>query len=379
MCVHSKNRLFVMSVDLSQFHQVFFEESYEGLDVMESALLNIDITAIDDETINEIFRAAHSIKGGSGTLGFKEIAEFTHVVETLLDLIRSDQFEMKADHVDLFLKSVDCIRTMINQLENGVSCEMEVADELKTAFTALLDGDKANENNSGQTESAAVTESNESTVETEGWQIYFKPELDILRTGNDPVRMFRELSELGELAVIAVTDDIPSISDIDPEACYMAWNLTLYGGATEEQVNEVFEWVVDDSELVVTPLMLHSETSENEALSNSNAGLEENEPEVIVSAEEKEPAVDTEQAADKDDAASKPAEAKKVAAKKEVKTESASIRVGTDKIDDLINMVGELVITQSMLTELGKEFSIDNLPKLMEGLAQLSMLSLIHI
>ena len=96
-----------MSVDLSQFHQVFFEESYEGLDVMESALLNIDLSEIDDETINEIFRAAHSIKGGSGTFGFQEIAGFTHVVETLLDLIRSDQFEMKADHVDLFLKSVE--------------------------------------------------------------------------------------------------------------------------------------------------------------------------------------------------------------------------------------------------------------------------------
>ncbi|WP_197486070.1 Hpt domain-containing protein, partial [Oleiphilus sp. HI0061] len=116
-----------MSVDLSQFHQVFFEESYEGLDVMESALLNIDISNLDSEAINEIFRAAHSIKGGSGTFGFNEIAEFTHVVETLLDLIRSDQFVMEVDHVDLFLKSVDCIRTMINELEAGQSCETKLA------------------------------------------------------------------------------------------------------------------------------------------------------------------------------------------------------------------------------------------------------------
>ena len=119
-----------MSVDLSQFHQVFFEESHEGLDVMESALLGIDLANIDSESINTIFRAAHSIKGGSGTFGFNEIAEFTHVVETLLDLIRSDQFKMETEQVELFLKSVDCIRTMINQLEQEQAVDTQQAGEL---------------------------------------------------------------------------------------------------------------------------------------------------------------------------------------------------------------------------------------------------------
>ncbi len=356
-----------MSVDLSQFHQVFFEESYEGLDVMESALLNIDISAIDDETINEIFRAAHSIKGGSGTFGFVDIAGFTHVVETLLDLIRSDQFEMKADHVDLFLRSVDCIRTMINQLESGASCDMEVADELKIAFNLLLDGEASpdTDSNSGSIEGDNQSDASDS----EGWQIYFKPELDILRTGNDPVRMFRELAELGELTVSAVIDEIPSISDIDPEACYMAWNLTLWGSATEAQVNEVFEWVVDDSELTITPLSLTGGEAEQE---------QEQEQEQVVVTDEKEklsePVLENvqEQINEPVDATLKQA-VKKPASKKDTKTESASIRVGTDKIDDLINMVGELVITQSMLSELGKDFSIESMPKLMEGLEQLSM------
>src|SRR3990167_2917947 len=99
-----------MSIDLSQFHQVFFEESHEGLNMMESALLTLDVAHLDPETINAVFRAAHSIKGGSGTFGFTAIAEFTHVLETLLDLIRSDQFVMQADHVDLLLQSVDCLR-----------------------------------------------------------------------------------------------------------------------------------------------------------------------------------------------------------------------------------------------------------------------------
>jgi two-component system chemotaxis sensor kinase CheA len=354
-----------MSVDLSQFHQVFFEESYEGLDVMESALLNIDVSAIDDETINEIFRAAHSIKGGSGTFGFKEIAEFTHVVETLLDLIRSDQFEMKTDHVDLFLESVDCIRTMINQFESGTSCDMGIAGELKVAFNVLLDAD--NTKDSGDIDAdSKVDESHDGSSGSDGWKIYFKPELDILRTGNDAVRMFRELSELGELSVIAVIDEIPSIADIDPESCYMAWNLTLLGSATEAQVNEVFEWVVDDSDLVITPAGLQSDVLEpvKDIAASEQTVASENEKSVPSAKAEKNKVAEKEV---------KPSVTKKVVAKKEAKTENASIRVGTDKIDDLINMVGELVITQSMLSELGKDFSIENMPKLMEGLAQLSM------
>ena len=85
-----------MAVDMSQFHQVFFEESFEGLDDMESGLLDLNMDVADDETINTIFRAAHSIKGGSGTFGFSEIADFTHVLETLLDEMRSG--ERDTDH-----------------------------------------------------------------------------------------------------------------------------------------------------------------------------------------------------------------------------------------------------------------------------------------
>ena len=368
-----------MSVDLSQFHQVFFEESYEGLDVMESALLNINLAAPDDEVINEIFRAAHSIKGGSGTFGFQDIADFTHVVETLLDLIRSDQFEMKAEHVELFLKSVDCTRTMINQFEAGTPCDLALANELKSIFTGLLEGDR-NEGSvsesipQGVADERIVSELQEVQSSAEGWQIYFKPELDILRTGNDPFRMFRELAEFGELSVIAVCDEIPSMTEIDPEACYMSWNLTLFGSATLEDVNEVFEWVVDDSELVITPLVLQAnsleETSDQEVpviTSNEDATApEKTESENLINDK-------GEELTEKLNTASIDTPAKAAVAKKETKPESASIRVGTDKIDDLINMVGELVITQSMLNELGKEFSIENLPKLMEGLSQLSM------
>ena len=96
-----------MSIDMAQFHQVFFEESFEGLDIMETGLLNMDPGAADAEEINSIFHAAHSIKGGSGTFGFMNVSDFTHVMETLLDEMRDGRREVTADAVDVLLQSVD--------------------------------------------------------------------------------------------------------------------------------------------------------------------------------------------------------------------------------------------------------------------------------
>ncbi|MFT7132132.1 MAG: two-component system chemotaxis sensor kinase CheA [Cyclobacteriaceae bacterium] len=96
---------------------MFFEESFEGLDVMESGLMSLDPANVDNEMINSIFRAAHSIKGGSATFGFASVAEFTHVLETLLDEVRSETLGMNPDMVDLFLQSVDCLRELLEGLQ----------------------------------------------------------------------------------------------------------------------------------------------------------------------------------------------------------------------------------------------------------------------
>lgn len=370
-----------MSVDLSQFHQVFFEESHEGLDIMESALLAIDVDNIDSESINEIFRAAHSIKGGSGTFGFSEIADFTHVVETLLDLIRSDQFTMQSQHVDLFLQSVDCLRTMINQLEQGEACDTDLSSELKVRFENYLSGDAGGAPDSTESTAQASdggggdnTSSNDNGGSGgKGWQIYFKPDADVLRTGNEPLRMFRELSELGELTVDSVTDDVPHIGEIDSEACYCAWNITLWSDAEEAQVAEVFEWVVDESELTITPISL-GEASDDSSSEASAVDVSQVTPEPVQEAEDPTPVSAVDQPVQEEPAQVKKSDAPaKASAKKEApKSEASSIRVGTDKVDSLINMVGELVITQSMLGELGRDFSLERLPRLMEGLEQLN-------
>lgn len=366
-----------MSIDLSQFHQIFYEESFEGLDAMESCLLDIDPSEADDETINTIFRAAHSIKGSSGTFGFKEVATFTHVLETLLDQVRDGSRQLEPGHVDLLLQSVDCLRSMLAQLqaEEPVNAEQSLA--LIDAFNAILEGrsesvvasssnPSASQDGSGEVSSAIgkdapVTGNGDVASGGESiWQIHFVPDVNVLRTGNEPVRMFRELQELGPITVTAILDDVPEFEGISPEECHLGWNILLESSSPLSSIEEVFEWVVDEAELTITEVAGLFDMDETTETSNE-AGVE---PLAAIEPVLTAPAAEI-LVAEADSPVAKKAKNKTKPA------ESTSIRVGTDKIDGLVNLVGELVITQSMLGQLGEEFDMEKLAKLQEGLAQL--------
>ncbi len=346
-----------MSVDLSQFHQVFFEESFEGLDVMESELLDMDPADVDDETVNNIFRAAHSIKGGAGTFGFMPVSEFTHVLETLLDEIRSGKRSMEPRYVDLFLQSVDCLRGMLSDMQDGNDPETERPAELRKEFEKILGMEQ---------ESAAAEETSaDSDGKDSGWLIDVHPHTDLLMTGNEPFRMFRELRELvGEdnFDVTADIDNVPELSSLTPEECIINWQIKLTTSVPLDDIKAIFEWVEDECDLTYLPLTGDADTTADNSTTPDEKAPEEQEqqsqetPEV---ATEKAPAIAEAQKS------AKPAKAPKKAA------ESSSIRVSIDKVDSLINMVGELVITQSMLGQLGQDFDLSRLAKLQEGLSQL--------
>jgi len=342
-----------MSIDLSQFHQVFFEESYEGLDAMEQGLLDMDMVSPDAEVINTIFRAAHSMKGGAGTFGFTQVAEFTHVLETLLDQIRSGQRAMSQDIQNLLLKSVDCIRQLLQDLQAGNDPDLTESTTLKGQFEEIL---------SGQSPAPAAAENSDVPVDDKkeegggGWLVRFTPEVTLLQTGNEPARMFRQLADLcdNEMQVSLDTSRLPVFTSLNPEECYLIWEIRIEKAINKGDIEEVFEWVTDDAEIIITPLDSGS----------AQAPVSETE----VTAEQ--PKIEEAQA--KPEVAAKPVAAEKAAAKQPAKQqESSSIRVSIDKVDSLINMVGELVITQSMLGQLGQNFDITRVQRLQEGLAQL--------
>lgn len=388
-----------MSVDISQFYQVFFEESLEGLDAMESALMGLNPDDIDSETINTIFRAAHSIKGGSATFGFEIIADFTHVLETLLDEIREGSRGMCSKDVDLFLESVDCMREMIAALQSEGDLDLDKINAMKARFVALLegqDGAAAEE----QEEAPQVGSSREGNA-TAGWNIFFKPEQEVLLTGNEPLRMFRELGELGDLEVVADVSELPEFSKAHPEHCYLQWNMQLRGDIDKAEVDEVFEWVVDESELRIEPLsesapapaeestdateLADQATAVADMIGSAFDGDPENsaidsdadvaqtvetvQPPLAASAGDEQSKSASEKSSAGGDNADKNGRGRKAPPKA---GGDASIRVGTEKIDQIMNLVGELVINQSMLEELTKgesdEFNAERLTRLQEGL-----------
>ncbi|MAR92428.1 MAG: chemotaxis protein CheA [Pseudomonadales bacterium] len=350
-----------MSIDLSQFHQVFFEESFEGLQVMESCLLELDCSQVDSETINSIFRAAHSIKGSSSTFGFSEVSEFTHVLETLLDQVREGKRQLQPDHVDLLLQSVDCLSNMLTALQAGTAVDTAQSQQLIQAFHQILSG--AGEPAAvGATQSeVAASAPTVSASDSTCWHIRFVPEAHLLRTGNEPLRMFRELAELGELETQVNLERLPDLGCLNPEECYLSWDLYLTSSHPRTDIEEIFEWVVDDCEVVITA-------------SGGLFGEREQPAEEFPAPAEvmADPALPTEQAAPATAARAQQASPTPATRKETGKSaESTSIRVSIEKIDSLVNLVGELVITQSMLGQMGADLNLNNIQKLQEGLAQL--------
>ncbi len=349
-----------MAIDVTKFHQTFFEESLEGLELMESGLLELEVGADNNEAINQIFRAAHSIKGGAGTFGFTAVTEFTHLLETILDRRRSGQAEVTQDAVDVLLESIDVLRDMLSATRDGNELDPADVVDVQARLQELVDRDVPAPD--GATVPVPAPNEDAPTTGTDGdtalgtWRIVFKPQAHLFRTGNDPVRILGELAELGSYTVEADTSGLPSLADLDVESCYTVWTIELEGPTEQSAISQVFEWVEDDAEITITRL-------DTPAAPTAPDGLEASE--TATDAPAAGTGTGTADAERRTGGERRQAEAAHGAA-----ATTTSIRVDIEKIDTLINMVGELVITQSMLQELAQGNAI-NTEKLREGLADL--------
>lgn len=373
-----------MSMELSEFYEVFFEECNEGLDAMESGLLNLDPGTANVEEINTIFRAAHSIKGGAATFDFNEIASFTHVMETLLDEMRSLKREVTVEAVDLLLTSVDCLHEMIDATQSGQAINEPRVQDLQTQLETMLassaDGDGGEEDK--PTEGASEASSAEDA--TNHWKIHFQPKLEFFTTGNDPYRILRDLYDLGDVNVESDLSRLPSFKDLDPDASYLAWTIDVKGNVSLEQLHQVFEWVMNtDCELKFELVSGEDSSTESPTAGASGNDQPKAEQKVVESPADQASKSEEKGAEPAPKAEAAKAPAKKVAAKTKpnegkggkpngAKESAGSIRVSIEKVDVLINLVGELVITQSMLSQFGETAGEADLEHLRDGLAQLT-------
>jgi two-component system chemotaxis sensor kinase CheA len=313
-------------MELSDVIDSFYAESLEGLDLIESGLLALKPGTAVTETINDIFRAAHSIKGGGGMFGFSEISHFMHGVETLLDQLRSGQRQVDGELSEALLESVDCARHMFKAARDKQPVQQDRIDNLQKRLDAIL----------RKTQPAAVHAKAVKIKTPSAWKISFRPHPGMLAKANDPLRMIRELADLGPIQNRVKLDQLPSFNDLDPTECYLAWEMELETNAKKEEIEEIFTWVLDECDLIIQS----SVEAQQQTWQPASATI-------------------------------KAVPANKVIQQNNATMSTESIRVSIDKIDNLINLVGELVITQSMLNRFDTDINSINLEALRDGLSQL--------
>ncbi len=319
-----------MSMDITAFYQTFFDEADELLADMEQHLLLLDPLAPDNEQLNAIFRAAHSIKGGAATFGFTVLQETTHLLENLLDGARRDEMRLSTDIINLFLETKDIMQEQLDayktsQEPNAESFEYICHALRQLALEALEQQGNTNKAVVAEQSNASATPAIETKTGSKSPALVqggMRIHLSGLKAPEIPL-MLEELGNLGEVK--------------DPHQTADSLEATLITSVSEDDISAVLCFVLEPEQISFVQDEIASEPEIEAAVAVAN-------PQVTVAA------VAEVKSAPKADVAAVPASAEHVKPKAKA-SESTSIRVAVEKVDQLINLVGELVITQSMLAQ----------------------------
>ena len=296
---------------IDNFKQGFQDEARELLVELESALLELDQKRDDLEIVGRAFRALHTIKGSGAMFGFDDIAAFAHNLEAVFDRLRTGQLVATTGLINLTLAAGDQIKSMLDAASG-----LGVVDQERSARILLelssLTGSPAPHQDAAPPPPAGIVpaEPGSSTQ----WLIHFRPGPDLILNGTNPLLLLRELRELGQLQIKLDTAGIPALSEIDAERCYVGWDMTLTTSAGRDAIRDVFIFVEDDCELKIEP-------------ASDAGGVPTTAPTVA-----------------KRDSASTSGDKKPGGA--------SSIRVSAEKLDHLVNLVGELVTVRARLSEI---------------------------
>jgi two-component system, chemotaxis family, sensor kinase CheA len=414
--------------DLDDFKATYFDECSELLLELEEQFAAIEEGDRSSNRLNAIFRAIHSIKGGGGAFGFTALVGFAHAYETLLDHVRDGRVELSEHVATLCIRANDIVADFITAAKDGVALDAGYGADEKAQFDALTSGNDpdmvgepmeefdidfvpvmvtiagaedepaASEGFSEPFASPADDSFTAPPMEPEAthWLVKFTPHPELYARANDPLLLFRELAALGDVKVLAKLDDIPALADFEPFGVYCHWEITLVSPTvTEAAITEVFEFVEGNCDLSVSrvaapvavaplagaaveapsavakpsdPVAAFSADAAADGEAFSFAELAETMKPAIKAAppvmptplKQSAPAEDTEGDGDRRNGA------------EDRRNGVQSIRVDLDKIDRVVNMVGELVITQSMLTQQMDETLRARYQELVRGLEVLA-------
>jgi two-component system chemotaxis sensor kinase CheA len=247
-------------MEIDENLQIFISEGEELLQDMEDSLLVLENDS-DDETLNTIFRAAHTIKGSAGLFGLDHIVHFTHVVENILDDMRNGLIQPSSELITVLMRSKDFIATLIEGIASDEMGDASEQEELIQMLTAFKPGTDVNLKASAvehkqpvtTSDSNEVDDEDEDSAQSDHYHISLRLDPETLRMGFNPISLFRQLEELGEIRqAVFLGGNIPSLEKSDPELCYMGWEIALHSDAKKEHISEIFEFI-EGTQLNILP------------------------------------------------------------------------------------------------------------------------------
>ncbi|MEF2548964.1 chemotaxis protein CheA [Aurantimonas sp. E1-2-R+4] len=417
---------------MAEIRQTFFEECAEQLAELETGLLAIENGEADADTVNAVFRAVHSIKGGAGAFSLDDLVRFSHIFETTLDELRSDRLEASDVVIKVMLRAADALADLVTVARDGGTVDASrnegLAAELKD-LVAAAKGETPADAAGDAPEPEDSADSADSVDDDFGfvpvavdldeliggggggdqaYRIIFRPHAALYAKANDSVRVLRDLLELGEGNVQCDTSEIPLLSDLDPEGAYFTFTVDLTTVESEEKIREVFEFVEDDCDLSIERILdsdtgsadgavdvdsdladllasLRGEAASDAAADEAPAAKapKADKPKASkpVMAGQPAPAPAAAPEAAAASSASAPVEKPAKADASEAKSGNVggspaqTIRVDLERVDRLIDLVGELVIHQVMLSQRTYQAGLARASEVAVGLDELEQLT----
>lgn len=349
---------------MNEHKEIYKEEAYELLAELESSLIELENIPEDEELIACVFRSMHTIKGSGAMFGYDNIAAFTHEIETVFDLVRDNKIKVTRELLKLTLSACDQIKIMVDEEDVDHSLERE----LVAAFQEMIP-ERKNEKINEPEISDILNKFAEIDNTGKGEQIYrirFRPDQSIMKTGTNPVLLLDELCSMGKCQVTAYQKNIPVLSGIDPELCYLYWDIIMSSFEEIQTVRDVFIFAEDNCSLDIQ--IIHPGDYAFESLGNKKIGqilvdrgdVSAEEIENVIQGHKRvgERLIDA-STIDRDTLESALTEQKhlrEITRKRQTVMSTSSIRVPAEKLDELVDLVGELVTVQARLT---RKASID--------------------
>jgi len=241
--------------EIEKARQVFMEEALELVADLESSLLELESEPDNKELVGRIFRAMHTIKGSSSMFGYNDITRITHEAETVYDMVRSGAIQVTKDLIELTFPVIDQIKVILGKPEYSEAEDKAKIDGILSSIKGFLNNhpflQAGGEEDHPLPHPHFFEQGSESQEKEVTFRIRFKPARDIFLKGFNPITLLQELCELGNAKVVAHTDSIPGIGDLDPEACYTYWDIILTTTKGINAIKDVFIFIEDDCELTI--------------------------------------------------------------------------------------------------------------------------------